>query len=466
MQPNLHQPQDAVIIAALAQLPGSQPLRVILAQSGLEMAPRTFSHLLDRLVQQGLIVREGGRTKAARYRIANGPGGPTVLPTPTPVVGKTIFSQKSEQILSILGRPTTEREPISYDRRHLNKYIPNETYYLSEFVRRHLGALGQTPDEKMAAGTYAKEILQHLLVDLSWNSSRLEGNTYSLLDTKRLIEEGVEATGKKAEEAQIILNHKEAIRFLVEDVDSIAIDSMTVRNLHALLSFNLLHDPADRGQIRRKEVYIHGSVYIPLQIPLLINECFNQILKMAQAITDPFEQSLFILVHLPYLKPFHDVNKRTARLASNIPLIIHKLRPLSFDDVARETYTSAHLAMYELGRVELLRDVFVFAYERSCKRYEAVRSSLGEPDPFRQKYRALMKQIVRTAVKASNTEEEAIMAIESAMIMELPLEDRSRFLAMAEAGLKSMHDGNFSEFGLRPSEFRSWQTRTKGAGSP
>ena len=214
----------------------------------------------------------------------------------------------------------------------------------------------------------------------------------------------------------------------------------------------MLQDPADRGQIRRKEVYIYGSVYIPLQIPLLIEECFNQILNIAKAIVDPFEQSFFTLVHLPYLQPFHDVNKRTARITANIPLIINNLRPLSFDDVSRENYTSAHLAMYELGRMDLLRDMFVFAYERSCKRYEAVRSSLGEPDPFRQKYRALMKQIVREAVKASNTETEAITAIEHSVIIELPREDRSRFLSMAETGLKSMHDGNFAEFGLRPGQ--------------
>ncbi len=421
------------------------------------MDPKPFGRLLDRLVRQRLLVREGGKTKAARYRLPDQGVAPPTGPIPTLVFHP--FSREGADIRLLLDRPLSEREPASYTRSLLDAYVPNQTFYLSDSIRRHLRALGQTPDQAMAAGTYAKEIYQHLLIDLAWNSSRLEGNTYSVLDTRRLLEEGVEATGKAAEDAQMILNHKEAIRFLVDDVDGIALDAMTVCNLHALLSYNLIQDPADRGRIRRSEVFIQGSVYIPLQVPQLIEECFHQVLRTARAIEDPFEQSLFVLVHLPYLQPFRDVNKRTARLAANVPFIWHNLRPLSFTDVAREDYTAAHLGVYEVGRVELLRDVFIFAYERSCKRYEAVRTSLGEPDPFRQRYRALLKSIVSEAVRNCSNEPEAVRAIEIAASQEVPEEDRIRFLSMAEAGLSSMHDGNFAEFGLRPSEYRAWQER-------
>ena len=93
------------------------------------------------------------------------------------------------------------------------------------------------------------------------------------------------------------------------------------------------------------------------------------------------------MVHLPYLQPFDDVNKRTSRLSANIPLIRENLSPLSFVDVPEQAYIDGLLGVYELNQIELLRDVFVWAYERSCARYSAVRQPLGEPDKFRLRYR-------------------------------------------------------------------------------
>jgi hypothetical protein len=103
----------------------------------------------------------------------------------------------------------------------------------------------------------------------------------------------------------------------------------------------------------------------------------------ATAINDPFEQAFFVMVQLPYLQPFDDVNKRVSRLAANIPLIKCNLAPPSFTDVPRQTYTEAVLGVYDLNTIDLLKDVFMWAYERSAARYAAVRQSLGEPDPFR-----------------------------------------------------------------------------------
>lgn len=462
MPPKTPHSQEEAILKAAPQVAPGVSLRVLLGLSGLEMESKSFSRVVNRLVKAEQLIREGGRTKAARYRLPNQAGESGQIPVSTPLLFHS-FSRESAQLRSLLGRPLSERQQVSYGRGLLDGYVPNKTFYLSDSLRRHLRSLGQTPDQAQAAGTYAKEIYQHLLIDLAWNSSRLEGNTYSLLDTRRLLEEGVEASGKAAEDAQMILNHKEAIRFLVEDAGAIALDAMTVSNLHALLSYNLIQDPADRGRIRRGEVFIQSSVYIPLQVPQLLEELFHQVLRTARAIEDPFEQSLFILVHLPYLQPFRDVNKRTARLAANIPYIQHNLRPLSFTDVAREDYLAAHLAIYELGRVEILRDVFVFAYERSSTRYEAVRSSLGEPDPFRQRYRALLKSVVGDAVRSSASMVEAMQAIEHSVEEAVPAEDRLRFLGMAEGGLRGMHEGNFAEFGLRPSEYRAWQARIEAS---
>src|SRR5262249_52846804 len=130
-----------------------------------------------------------------------------------------------------------------------------------------------------------------------------------------------------------------------------------------------------------------------------ISECFQQVIDTANAIKNPFEQAFFLMVHLPYLQPFEDVNKRVSRLAANLPLIRGNFCPLSFVDVPGQLYINGLLGVYELNQVELLAEVFAWAYERSCLRYSAVRKTLGEPDPFRVRYRTLRKETVAKVVR-------------------------------------------------------------------
>ena len=167
----------------------------------------------------------------------------------------------------------------------------------------------------------------------------------------------------------MILNHKAAIEFLVEFIEDIGINRYTSCNLHAVLSNQLLENPKSCGRLRKIPVGISGSVYLPTGIPHLIEECFRTILEKAKSIRNPFEQAFFLTVHLPYLQPFEDVNKRVSRLAANIPLICSNLCPLSFVDVPHRTYLQGLLAVYELNRIDLLRDVFVWSYERSCAQF-------------------------------------------------------------------------------------------------
>ena len=159
--------------------------------------------------------------------------------------------------------------------RSLDSYRPNETFYLSQAERDHLHQVGRPVTAGQPAGTYARQILHRLLIDLSWNSSRLEGNTYSLLDTTRLLEIGEEAEGKQRIEAQMILNHKDAIEFLVDEAARIGFDRHTILSLHALLADNLLGDSRAGGRLRHIAVDIGGSVFYPLETPALIEECFD-----------------------------------------------------------------------------------------------------------------------------------------------------------------------------------------------
>ena len=296
-----------------------------------------------------------------------------------------------------MRRPLYDRAPVGYDREFLDKYRPNVSSYLTPETIASLSRIGTTHDAE-PAGTYARHILNRLLVDLSWASSQLEGNTYSLLDTQRLIEFGEAAQGKDAAETQMILNHKAAIEFMVDLQDELAFNRQVILNLHGILSDNLLADPNASGRLRRIGVGIGNSVYHPLEVPQLIEECFQQVIDTAAAIHNPFEQAFFAMVHLPYLQPFEDVNKRVSRLAANVPLIRQNLSPISFIDVPARAYVEGLLGVYELNRIDLLRDVFVWAYEHSSQRYVAVRQSLGEPNKFRLKFRIEIIEVVRQIV--------------------------------------------------------------------
>ena len=283
--------------------------------------------------------------------------------------------------------PLMHRRPVGYQREFLEAYQPGQTFYLSASLRSQLHDMGRTSTNERPAGTYARDILSRLLVDLSWASSKLEGNTYSRLDTQNLIELGQVAQGKDAIETQMILNHKAAIEMLIEGADEVGFDAFTFKNIHAVLSQDLIRDPQSSGRLRRRAVEISATVFHPAALPQVIEECFEQLLNKVAAIPDPFEQAFFLMAQLPYLQPFEDVNKRVSRIGANIPLIKRNLCPLSFIDVPERAYVEGTLGVYELNEIDLLRDVFVWAYERSCQRYLAITQTMVEPNPLKIKYR-------------------------------------------------------------------------------
>jgi hypothetical protein len=309
------------------------------------------------------------------------------------------------------------------------------------------------------AGTHGRAILSRLLIDLSWASSRLEGNTYTRLDTVRLIEHGERAQGKDAQEAQMILNHKSAIELILNDIEHVSFDPFTFLNLHGALSENLLADPDASGRLRGRPVEISASVYKPTAIPQVIEEAFREILNKAGHITDPFEQAFFILVHIPYLQPFEDVNKRVSRLGANISLLKRNLCPLTFLGVPDKIYIDALLGIYEMNRVEPLVDVFAWAYERSTREYLAVQKNLSQPDPTRLKYRREIHEMVAQTVRQCPTD--PLQEIEDFARRRISPDDRERFREQVLDDMKRLHEGILGRYGIRPSELRRWQEQSQ-----
>ena len=307
-----------------------------------------------------------------------------------------------------------------------------------------------------------KKVLNRLPTDLSWNSSRLEGNTYSLLDTKRLIELGEEAEGKDRLEAQMILNHKEAIEILVDCAEDIGFNRHTILNLHAEPADDLFADPGAPGRLRGFGVGIQGSVYHLLEVPQLIAECSDTILMKASPIEDPFEQAFVALVQLPYLQPLDEVNKQVSRLAANVPLIRANLAPLPFEDVPLELHAEAILGVCELKRTELLGDLFLWAYKRSTARYAAVRQSLGEPDPFRLHRREALRSVTGQVIREGMDYRAANTHIGALVVEHVDEAERERFREAVEREQLSIHEGNFARYRVTPSEFAGWQEIWRG----
>lgn len=445
------------IVAAHPQGIGLKDIARALAD---DIPHRTLQYRLRHLVNAGRVAAKGER-RWTTYRIP-ATRSEHHADDAEAALAQIPISKSAAAVQAYVRQSITARNPVGYDRRFLDGYRPNVSAYLSAKERAHLASVGAPAPRDQAAGTYAKHLLNRLLIDLSWNSSRLEGNTYSLLDTRRLIAFGQAADGKRQLETQMILNHKDAIEFLVGSAEEIGFNRYTILNLHALLANNLLTDPTAPGRLRTLAVGIEKSVFHPLELPQGIEECFDQILETAAVITDPFEQAFFVMVQLPYLQPFDDVNKRVSRLAANIPFVKANMTPLSFNDVPTDLYTEAMLGIYELSNVDLLKDVFIWAYERSAARYAAVRQSLGEPDPFRLKHRDGLRRIIGDIVRGPLDKRSALARIAAWAKANIDANERETFRDVAESELLGLHVGNIARYQIRPSEFEIWQRQWIG----
>lgn len=452
------------IAEVVGRFPDGADLDEVLVAIGDGLSRRTLQRRLADLIAEGRVI--GGREqKSFKYRLAPITGTLKVAEESDRMEARgevyVSTSPEGEEIKAYVRQPIQGRRPVSYNIAFLEAYRPNATWYLPEKLREQLHTLGRSPADHAPAGTFARDILNRLLIDLSWASSRLEGNTYNRLDTERLIRFGEAAEGKDAIETQMILNHKLAIEYLVHDADRVAVNAETIIAVHALLSDGLLADPMACGKLRNRAVEIGGSVYLPIALPQRIEELFGIVLGMAAEIEDLFEQAFFLMVHLPYLQPFEDVNKRVSRLAANIPLIKGNLSPLSFIDVPERAYVDALLGVYELNRIELLRDVFVWAYERSCQQYVAVKTQLVPPDTFRLRCRAALAEAVCAIVRGGLPA--TIEVVRQSMPASVVPDDQDGFAKLVLDEFKTMHAGNAVRFGLRPLEFEAWKQQIQNA---
>jgi fido (protein-threonine AMPylation protein) len=248
----------------------------------------------------------------------------------------------------------------------------------------------------------------------------------------------------------MLLNHKQAIEFMVDTVPLRGLKQDVVCNVHAVLMQDLLEDDTALGAIRRKVVRISDTVYVPTQMPQLLREMLESIVHKAAAVNNPIEAAFFLWVHLAWLQPFEDGNKRVSRLAANIPLMIFNCAPLSFLDVDRHDYADAMLAAYELRDFAPAADLFAWTYRRSCAKYAVVMQSMGAPDPVRLRFRAQLTDAMGRIVRERQPLPQVLEQ------MRLDTAHEPQFEPLLRRELSRLEEHNCARYRLQTTVVHTW----------
>jgi Fic family protein len=214
--------------------------------------------------------------------------------------------------------------------------------------------------------TFFKKEVERLTIELSWKSSQIEGNTYSLIDTEVLIKERVEAKGHKKEEAVMILNHKNAIDYIFNNKkDFKKLDLFQIENIHEMLTRGM----GIKKEIRNGPVRIIGTRYAPIEGRVEIIRILHSVIDKINALKDPFSKALALVLMISYIQPFDDGNKRTARILGNAILLANNTSPLSYRSVNEADYKKAILLFYEQNSARFFKELFIEQFKFAVDNY-------------------------------------------------------------------------------------------------
>jgi len=281
--------------------------------------------------------------------------------------------------ISVLGRIFSKVDAKSY-----NAVEPDKRYGLESFnfdllplFPADIFTSAELAKLEEATGEYRKRTdnlpqdigkkeLERLIIELSWKSSKIEGNTYTLLDTEKLILEHKEALGHDKKEARMILNHKDAFTFVHENQKEFR--AMTRANLEQLHGI-IVKDLSVGAGLRQKPVGVTGSKYRPLDNVHQVREAVEALAVAMEKVTTAYAKALLALLGISYIQPFNDGNKRTARIMANAILLAHNLAPLSYRSVDEKDYKEATLVFYEVNSIVPFKKIFIEQYVFAAKNY-------------------------------------------------------------------------------------------------
>ncbi|MBV1915972.1 MAG: Fic family protein [Pseudomonadales bacterium] len=318
--------------------------------AGIGVGYATVKRLLSQLVTEGL-VQPTGKGRATRYVV--GSGFELFYPLD---LDDYFLKEIDERSIKAHFNWELLRESLP----GVNLFTPAETERLQALQNRYSNNVSQLNEAE-----YQKE-LERLAIDLSWKSSQIEGNTYSLLETERLLIEKETAEGKPKDDATMLLNHKETLDFIFANKGFAApLDVSHIEHIHSLL----IKELGVERNIRRRKVGITGTNYAPLDNEFQIREALQLTCELVNSTNNVFEKSLLVLVLLSYIQAFGDGNKRTARIISNMVLIDHGYCPISFRTVSSIEYKKAMLLFYEQNNISAFKQVFMAQFEFAVNTY-------------------------------------------------------------------------------------------------
>ncbi|MDE5999948.1 MAG: Fic family protein [Bacteroidaceae bacterium] len=322
----------------------------ILPSLSKQISDRTLMRMLSEAAINGHI-EVVGRGPATRYRL-------------TPQAHVTMELNLS----TYFDKDVDERQvQESFNFELINEVLPHVELFTSEELQRLDAAqsLFRQHLSEMSEIEYRKE-MERLGIDLSWKSSQIEGNTYSLLETERLLKEKQTASGKTKEEAVMLLNHKDALDFILDVPDYLKdLTVGRIEEIHALLTKEL----GVERNIRHRRVGITGTNYTPLDNEFQIREALEDSVRLINSKSNVFEKALLALVLLSYIQAFTDGNKRTARIVSNGILIANGYCPISFRTVDSIDYKKAMLMFYEQNNIAAFKRIFIDQFLFAVKTY-------------------------------------------------------------------------------------------------
>lgn len=342
-------PHELQIIDFIIQNPNSSSSEIH-KKLGLKVSLLTNKRRLANLVHKGILDKKG-QGRATRYAVSK------TYQLNFPVNLETYFTKEIH-----------EREIIE----HFNFNLLESTLPGTQlFSNDEISQLRQLQKKYISnisnlSNTLYKKDLERLGIDLSWKSSQIEGNTYSLLETEQLLKEKKEADGKHKEEALMLLNHKATLDYILDSPNYyLEIDLKKISEVHGLL----VNDLGVEKRVRSRLIGITGTNYKPLENEHQIKEALTLTCNLVNAVEETFEKALLILLLLSYIQAFEDGNKRTARLMSNAVLISNNHCPISFRTVDSMYYKKAMLLFYEQNNISAFKKIFIEQYEFAVNNY-------------------------------------------------------------------------------------------------
>ncbi|MEX1192736.1 MAG: Fic family protein [Brumimicrobium sp.] len=317
---------------------------------GLDISFATTKRLLAKLVLENLIESEG-KGKGTKYKVS----------IASQIIKKVDLEEYYKQEID---ERTIKRQ---FDFELINDVLRTVNLFNEEELKKLNSLQNQfsLKSQELSQFEFEKE-MERLAIDLSWKSSEIEGNTYSLLETERLLKEKITAEGKTKDEATMLLNHKDALDFILQNPDYLKeLTVAKIENIHSVLVKDLQID----RNIRKRRVGISGTNFKPIDNEFQIKEALQSMCDLVNAKSSVFEKSLFIIVLISYIQPFNDGNKRTARIVSNAILIDKNFCPISFRTVDSIEYKKALLLFYEQNNISAFKEIFIEQFEFAVDTY-------------------------------------------------------------------------------------------------